>query len=141
MKQDFRKVKKQDLYPILDLVQSKIAEVYPIENTQSTISEHYGVYSRELCFIINNSSEHNRRNSQILWDEFKKVCCGYMEVYIKEFPQHYPRDITDFFGAEVMGVYVSTERLNSLPINDDLSLARFMTKNLNLINTLIRENK
>ncbi len=139
MKQDFRKVKKQDLYPILDLVQSNIVEAYLVDTIFNNTSEYYGVYKMELCFILNNSTENTLNSSQLLWDEFKKLYCGYKQIHLKEFPPHYPKEIVNILGAEIVGIYISTERLNSLPMNDDLRLAKFILKNINLINKLIRK--
>ena len=139
MKQDFRKVKKQDLYPILDLVQSNIVEAYLVDTIFNNTSEYYGVYKMELCFILNNSTENTLNSSQLLWDEFKKLYCGYKQIHLKEFPPHYPEEVVNILGAEIVGIYISTERLNSLPMNDDLRLAKFILKNINLINKLIRK--
>ena len=139
MKQDFRKVKKQDLYPILDLVQSNIVEAYLVDTIFNNTSEYYGVYKMELCFILNNSTENTLNSSQLLWDEFKKLYCGYKQIHLKEFPPHYPKEAVNILGAEIVGIYISTERLNSLPMNDDLRLAKFILKNINLINKLIRK--
>jgi hypothetical protein len=101
MKQDFRKVKKQDLYPILDLVQSNIVEAYLVDTIFNNTSEYYGVYKMELCFILNNSTENTLNSSQLLWDEFKKLYCGYKQIHLKEFPHTTLKRLLIFLGQKL----------------------------------------
>lgn len=63
---------------------------------------------------------------------------GFKEIVIKEFPLNYPKEIIDFYNGEVIGVYINNEKLNNLPVNDDLRLARFLYKNKNIILELIK---
>ena len=135
---NLRKVKKLDLYPVLDEIQKIFKEKYNFSHLHETVSNNYGTYQRELCFVLNYSSKHLRKISYELQDEFVKLQCGYARINIKDLPENYPEFIKDQLGAEVLGYYISTERLNNLPINDDLRLARFIIKNKENILALIK---
>lgn len=134
---NLRKVKTQDLYPVLDEIQKAFKEQYNFSHLHETVSDTYGKYQRELCFVYNYSSEYLRKLSNELQDEFHKLHCGWASVYIKDFPENYPDFVKDQLGAEIVAYYISTERLNDLPINDDLRLARFIIKNKeNILNLM-----
>ena len=135
---NLRKVKKLDLYSVLDEIQQAFKEEYDSSHLHDTVSGTYGHYQRELCFVYNYSTSELRKLSNKLQDEFHKLHCGYASVDIKDFPESYPDLVKDFLGAEVVAYYISTERLNDLPINDDLRLARFMIKNKDIILKLIK---
>ena len=135
---NLRKVKKLDLYPILDEIQQTFKEEYDTSHLHETVSDTYCEYQRELCFVYNFSTSNLMKLSNELRDEFHKLHCGYASVDIKDFPESYPDLVKDFLGAEVVAYYISTERLNDLPINDDLRLARFMVKNKDIILKLIK---
>lgn len=132
------KIKKSDLYIILEEIQKEIFKEYNISRIVEKNSEYYGIYNLELTFIYDYSSQEKRNLSQKLFDEFKNICFGFKEIVIKEFPSNYPKEIIDFYGAEVIGVYINNEKLNNLPVNDDLRLARFLYKNKNIILELIK---
>ena len=135
---NLRKVKKLDLYPVLDEIQQTFKEKYDVSHLHETVSDTYGEYQRELCFVYNFSTSNLMKLSNELRDEFHKLHCGYASVGVKEFPGNYPEEIVQYFGAEVVAYYISTERLNDLPINDDLRLARFMVKNKDIILKIIK---
>ncbi len=138
---NLRKVKRLDLYPALDEIQKAFKDQYNFTHLHDTVSDTYGKYQRELCFVYNNSNSDLRNLSNMLQDEFHKLHCGYARVVIKDFPENYPESIKDYLGAEVVAYYISTERLNDLPINDDLRLARFIIKNKDYILKLIKGDK
>ena len=135
---DLRKIKKSDLYTVLDEIQIAFMSKYKDSIVKGTESKNYGNYSKELCFLYNYSSTYLVSLSHLLQTEFNKLYCGYSEVYIKDFPENYPEQFVDYFGAEVVAYYISTERLNDLPINDDLRLARFIIRNKSNIIKLIK---
>lgn len=138
---NLREVKRLDLYPALDEIQKAFKEQYNFSHLHDTDSSTYGKYQRELCFVFNHSNSDLRNLSNKLQDEFNKLHCGYARVDIKDFPENYPELIKDYLGADVVAYYISTERLNDLPINDDLRLARFIIKNKENILTLIKGSK
>lgn len=137
-KMKLNKIKKSDLYIILEEIQKEIFKEYNISRIIEKKSEYYGIYNLELTFIYDYSSKEKRKISQKLFDEFKNISFGFKEIVIKEFPLNYPKEIIDFYGGEVIGVYISNEKLNNLPVNDDLRLARFLYKNKNIILELIK---
>lgn len=135
---DLRKVKKEDLYIVLDEIQKAYTEKFDSEIITDRDSETYGKYKSELCFVLNNSTAELMRLSFDLHIEFNKLHCGWKSVVIKELPEHYHDIIKLQLDAEIIAFYISTERLNNLPINDDLRLARFIVKNKNIILKLIK---
>ena len=136
---NLRTVKKVDLYPVLDEIQEAFRNKYNSETIRQTNSNTYGSYNRELVFLFVYSSTEMRKLSNELHNNFNKLYVGFEKVYIKDFPKSYTDDIKDYFGAEVVAYYISTERLNDLPINDDLRLARFIIKNKETILKIIKE--
>lgn len=134
---DLRKIKKCDLYSALDEIQTEFKKKFNNNILEQTNSNHYGSYNREFCLLYNYSNEELRKMSYVLQSDFHKLSCGYLESNIKEFPENYPEEIKYSLGAEVVAVYVSTERLNNLPFNDDLRLARFIIRNKSNIIKLI----
>lgn len=132
------KIKKSDLYIILEEIQKEIFKEYNISRIVEKNSEYYGIYNLELTFIYDYSFQEKRKISQKLSNEFKNTFFSFKEIVIKEFPLNYPKEIIDFYGGEVIGVYISNEKLNNLPVNDDLRLARFLYKNKNIILELIK---
>lgn len=135
---NLRKVKKTDLYPILDEIQKEFKNKFNLETLRETNSDTYGLYNRELCFILNNKTPDFIGLSNELCCLFNKLHCGFESVIITEFPEHYPDLIKFQLEAEVVAYYISTERLNDLAVNDDLRLARFIVKNKDVILSLIK---
>lgn len=126
---NLRKIKKSDLYPILDEIQKRIKQKYCIDLIYDTHSDYYGEYKRELLFMVDYSTTEKRRISSELLSEFNRLYCGYAEVILENFPNNYPKEIDEYYGGKMVAFYISTERLNNLPINDDKSVAKFLFKN------------
>lgn len=132
-------VKKIDLNYYLVDIQSEILKRHNIDIIEKTISDYYGEYFRECILLLDNGNEDMRRLSNILSDGLNKLHIGYAKKQLKPFPTHYPEEIHDYYGGEIIGYYISTERLNGeLPCSDDLRIARFLKKHMKIIMDIIK---
>lgn len=120
------KIKKKDLTILLEEIQKEY-----VTKTQNNIkieveSTYYGKYEMEMCFVTNLSKEELIDNSLKMMTELKKLSFYFKSYCLKEIPQ----EITNINGLkeEIKVYFLSTDRLNNLPLNDDLRLCKFLTK-------------